>query len=227
MSTNEKAKEAAGKAAAELVKDGMLVGLGTGSTAAFFIDELIERCRQGLKITAVATSIKSQDLARSGNIPMANVNEITSIDLTIDGADEIDSQKRMIKGGGGALVREKILASISKEMVVVVDDHKVVELLGAFPLPVEIIPFAYKSTIHKLDVLGYKGTLRNDSQGLPYVTDNGNYIYDVKFTEPLENPEIVNQQIRNIVGVVETGFFFHMAGRVIIGYSDGKVKIRS
>ena len=223
----KKQKKLREKLPQSLSKDGMLVGLGTGSTASFFIDNLIERCKQGLKITAVATSIKSQDLAREGGIHLVNTDEITSIDLTVDGADEIDNQKRMIKGGGGALVREKILASISKEMIVIVDTHKVVDRLGAFPLPVEIIPFAYKSTIEKLEKLGVKGALRMDGHEFPYVSDNGNYIFDIKFTKPLEDPESVDRQIRGIVGVVDTGFFFNLAGRVVIGHSNGKVEIRS
>lgn len=224
---NERAKEAAGHAAAELIQDGMLVGLGTGSTAEHFIDRLAQRCREGLRIQAVATSKKSSDRASVAGIPIVDVQSVIQIDITVDGADEIDEKKRMIKGGGGALVREKIIASMSREMVVVVDSTKLVKQLGKFPLPVEIVPFAYKSTIHKLEELGYKGTLRQSSESKFYITDNQNYIFDIHFPKLLLNPEKDAERIRYVPGVVDTGFFFNLAGRVVVGYEDGRVEIRS
>lgn len=218
------AKKAVGNAAADFVKSGMLVGLGTGSTASYFIQSLIERCRQGLKIEAVATSERSRQQAIEGGIPFCNIDTITSIDLAVDGADEIDHQKRMIKGGGGALLREKIIASISKEMVVIVDENKLVENLGAFPLPVEIVPFAHQAIIFKINSLGYSGAIRRNQKSEIYITDNGNYIFDIHFQELRDDPEADQQKIQAIPGVVETGFFFNLAGRVLIGRSDGSVK---
>lgn len=220
-------KAAAGKAAAELIQDGMLVGLGTGSTAFHFIDHLIARCQQGLRIQAIATSNRSLEQAKAGNIPILDHNAITSLDVTVDGADEIDPQKRMTKGGGGALLREKIIASMSREMIVVIDESKLVQQLGAFPLPVEIVPFAFKATIDKINRLGYEGTLRSQTSSAPYITDNGNFIYDIHFRELRTNPEEDSEKLRSIPGVVETGFFFHLAGRVIIGRNNGQVEIRS
>lgn len=227
MIDNDISKNSAGKAAAELVKDGMLLGLGTGSTAAYFITHLIERCRQGLKIQAVATSQKTWDQASAGGIPMVNVNAVTALDLTVDGADEIDAQKRMIKGGGGALLREKIIANISREMVVIIDASKEVQHLGKCALPVEMIPFAHHATIFQLKQLGYTGTLRTTAKDQPFITDNNNYIYDIHLQYPCLNPENDDLKIRNIPGIVSTGFFFNLAGRIIVGFKDGHIEIRS
>lgn len=221
------AKKAAGYAAADFVKDGMIVGLGSGTTAAFFIERLIEYCKEGLSIMAVATSSKSEALARNGGIPQIDINSLSAIDLTIDGADEIDKNKCMIKGGGGALLREKIVASMSKEMVVIVDEHKLVDHLGRFPLPIEIVPFAYPATIHRINQLGHSGKLRVDASGEYFVTDNHNYIYDIHFNESIHDPEELHHRLREIVGVVESGLFIHLAGPIVIGHKDGKVEIRS
>ena len=220
-SKNDIAKEAAGKRAADFVKDGMVVGLGTGTTATFFIKYLGVRCQEGLKITAVASSNQSFNLAKSCGIPLLNVDEVVVVDLTVDGADEIDDQKRLIKGGGGALLREKILAYMSKEMVVIVDSTKKVEHLGRFPLPVEISSFAFPATIHHLEKQGYKPALRKTKEGKWFVTDNGNMIVDIQLTFPCLYPEKENEIIKNIPGIIETGFFFHLARRVLIGYPDG------
>jgi ribose 5-phosphate isomerase A len=229
LSPQEKqiACNAAGRAALQFIKDGMLVGLGTGSTASCFIQHLIERCREGLKITAVATSKRSMDQAIKGGIPFVNINEITTIDVTVDGADEIDPQKRMIKGGGGALLREKIMATNSREMIVIVEENKCVNKLGKFPLPIEIVPFAYNATLHQLEKKGYVGKLRTTKTNELYLTDNGNYIFDIHFAQLLENPEEHERIIRAVPGVVETGFFFHLAGHVIVGYGNDHVEIRS
>lgn len=226
-STIDIAKKAAGYAAADLIQNHMKVGIGTGSTAFYFIERLGILCNNGLSIEAVATSQKSEDLAKKAGIPIRNIDRFVSLDIAVDGADEIDPQKRMIKGGGGALLREKIIASMSKEMVVIVDKQKVVEKLGSFPLPVEIIPFGWKATTHHLEKHGFKGNIRQTKEGKDYITDNGNLIYDIHFPSLLSNPEQVEQKIRNIPGVIETGFFFNLAGRVIIGKPDGKVEIRT
>jgi ribose 5-phosphate isomerase A len=219
------AKEAAGKMAADLIQDGMIVGLGTGSTAACFINSLIEHCRNGLKISAVATSERSEQQARQGGIPILDVNSLSSLDVVVDGADEIDRQKRMIKGGGGALLREKIIANMAQEMIVIVDEDKVVDHLGTFPLPVEVVVFAHEVTLHRIKACGYAGAFRREPNGNFYLTDNNNYIIDIKFKKPLSLPEKDNEILRSIPGVVETGFFFNLAGRVIIGQKDGSVNI--
>lgn len=221
-------KRKVGYAAADLVENGMLVGLGTGSTAQYMIERLIERQEdEGLSFTAVATSQASEEQAKAGGVPLVDINTASVIDLTIDGADEIDGKKRMIKGGGGALLREKLIASSSKEMVVIIDETKLVDKLGSFGLPVEIIPFAHQLTLNKLDQLGYTGELRLTPDGKPFVTDNNNYIVDIRFDNCCDNPEEDDANIRQVVGVVETGFFFGIAGRVMIGFQDGRVEIRS
>jgi ribose 5-phosphate isomerase A len=221
------AKKAAGQAAAELVQDGMLIGLGTGSTAAFFIEALSKKCKEGLKISAVATSEQSARQAQQLDIPLEDPETITSLDLTVDGADEIDPHKNMIKGGGGALLREKLLAQASQEMIVVVDESKLVEHLGTHPLPVEIVPFLYRSTLQRLANEGYQGVLRLNRDKDPYVTDNGNYIVDIHYSDPILNPIKEQERLKNITGVIETGLFFHLAGRVIIGYENGSFKIQT
>lgn len=224
--SKENAKKAAGYAAAKFIQDGMLIGLGTGSTAFYFIEALIERCSTShLKISAVATSERSAQQAKAGGIPLYDINKVTSLDLTVDGADEIDHQKRMIKGGGGALLREKIVASISKEMVVVIDNNKLVEQLGVYPLPVEITPFAHQLTASRISKIGCHGTFRKDNTGNLYTTDNGNYIIDIAFPQGCQSPERIHTALKAIPGVIETGFFFNLAGRIVIGYPDGRVKI--
>lgn len=223
----ERAKDAAAKAAVELVQDGMLLGLGTGSTAERFVTHLIERCRHGLRVEAVATSKKTAEQARAGGISILDSDLITHLDMTVDGADEIDPQNRMIKGGGGALLREKIVAAMSDEMVVIVDASKLVAILGVHPLPVEIVSFGYRATLLKLEELGYAGALREGNNGKLFVTDNGNYIVDIRFDVPCVDPETIDREIKTIPGVIETGFFINMAGRVIVGHADGKVDVRT
>ncbi len=218
-------KKSAGEAAAELVQEGMCIGLGTGSTSNYFIKRLAERCASGLKITAVASSQKSAELAKKLGIPLIDIDPLIVLDLTVDGADEIDPQKRMIKGGGGALLREKIVATMSKEMIVIVDAKKCVLELGSSLLPVEIVPFAWKATLHHLASKNIHGNLRFTAEKLPYVTDNGNYIYDIAKEVIVGDLEALNQKIAAVPGVVETGFFFKQAGRVIVGHEDGHVEI--
>ncbi len=222
----EEIKKSVGYKAAELVQDGMIVGLGTGSTAFYLIERLIQRCQEGLKIKAVASSTRSYSQAASGKIPLIEINEISQIDLTLDGADQIDSQKRMIKGAGGALVREKIVAAMSQEMIILIDESKLVSKLGRCKLPVEIIPFALKSTLHHMQKAGYQGSLRCDKNSQLYVTDNGNHIADIDFKDLREDPERDHETLIHIPGVVDTGFFFHLAGRVVVGFFDGQVVIK-
>ncbi|MEI6531942.1 MAG: ribose-5-phosphate isomerase RpiA [Chlamydiota bacterium] len=212
-------KKAVGLFAAQLVPPHIIVGLGTGSTASCFIEALAERVRvEKLPIKGVATSQKSHSLATSLGIQMVNNEDVTYTDLTIDGADEIDPQKCLIKGGGGALVREKILATISHEMIVLVDESKLVKKLGNFGLPVEILPFCYHATMQKIASYDFKISLRKG-----FISDNGNFIVDLHGNfDDLINTE---KQLSAIPGVVDTGLFIGIAGRVIIGRADGTVSI--
>ena len=218
----EKVKKTVGYKAAEFVKSGMLVGLGTGSTAFYFIERLIQKQKEGLKIQAVASSNQSFQQAKEGKIPLIDIETVSFLDLTVDGADEIDPQKRMIKGGGGAHVREKIVASMSREMIVIVDESKLVPTLGKCKLPVEVLPFAKNATLHHITKAGYHGEFRKAQQKL-FSTDNGNLIIDIHFPKPLTQPEEVHETLIHIPGVVDTGFFFNLAGKVIIGFDDGQV----
>jgi ribose 5-phosphate isomerase A len=225
----EKAKQAAAYLAASFVQNGMTIGLGTGSTAHYFIEKLIERHQQeSLRIQTVSSSTRSLEQAKKGGLPTIEINEIETIDLTVDGADEIDHQKRMIKGGGGALLREKIVASMSREMIVIIDETKLVHQLGRHKLPIEVVPFACNATLRHLRKLGFVGGFRTfeEDSSYYYVTDNGNYIIDLHFENLLANPEKEEALIRSIPGVVETGFFFHLAGRVLVGFKDGQVLIK-
>ncbi len=222
-----KAKEAAGQQAAQWVQEGMLVGIGTGSTAAFFIDHLAKRVQGGLKIQAVATSIESEEHARRVGIEILSIDEISRIDLTVDGADEIDLKKRMIKGGGGALLREKIVASNSDEMVVIVDDEKCHDELGGVKLPVEVAPFGAQLTLKKITRLGLQANLRENEEGSLYLTDNHHYIIDIEPSDSFAKAEELEERLKAIPGVLETGFFIQMAGRVIVGHADGTVEIRT
>ena len=221
----EACKKAAAEKAATLVEDGMIVGLGTGSTAAYFIEALAKRHKSGLKVQTVASSTTSLHLAQEGRLPLIDVNSLKSIDLYVDGADEIDPSKQMIKGAGGALLREKILAHMSSEMTVIVDETKLVQALGTRPLPVEIIPFGLHATLHHLHQLGYRVQIRKGPDGQPWMTENSNYIFDVKLSPPCRIKDD-HDRICSIPGVIETGFFQNQAGRVIIGFKDGSVVVQ-
>ncbi len=216
------AKQAAANKAVEYVKDGMVVGLGTGSTAYWAIQYLGERVKQGLTVTTVATSEGTEKIARECGIKVVSLDEVLNIDLDIDGADEIDSNLNLIKGGGGALLREKIVAASSGEFIVIADKSKKVEVLGKFPLPVEILPFGRRHTAAKLNALGCKTSLR-EKEGKPFVTDNGNFILDCHFGAITEAAGL-ELKINTIPGVVECGLFVKMAKRVILGFNDGSVK---
>jgi len=219
------AKKAAAEVAATFVKDGMTIGLGTGSTVYWFIRKLGELSQQGLQIQALATSYQSQHLAKEAGIALIDNNLIQRIDLTIDGADEIDGHKRMIKGGGGALLREKVVASISHEVVIIIDSTKLVNRLGKFPVPVEILAFAYQGIIFSLNEKGYHGFLRLTKEKEPYVTDNGNFIYDIQFDAASFDPEREESELKRIPGVLETGIFCGLAGKVIVGNQDGTTRV--
>lgn len=225
--TQDEIKKRLGHQAALLVEDGMLVGLGTGSTASCLIDSLITRCREGLKITAVSSSNRSLQQAKEGGIPTRDCDTFSIVDLTIDGADEIDPKNRMIKGGGGALVREKILATSSRNMIVIADESKLVSTLGKCPLPIEIIPFGVQATLAKIMSMGYQGSMRkNKESSRLYITDNGNYIFDIHSTKGFPDPEQDHERLIHLPGVVDTGFFFSLPMRLLVGYRDGRVAFR-
>src|SRR5271166_3759997 len=209
-------KEVAGRAAARLVRDGDVVGLGTGSTAYFAVIALGERVKAGLKIIGIPTSVQTADLAGSVGIPLTTLDEHPEIDITIDGADEIDPQLRLIKGGGGALLREKVVASASKKMVVVADSGKMVPVLGKFPLPVEIVSFARTVVAKKIESLGASVKLRLRPDGSPYLTDNCNQILDCCFRE-IENPSALALALSNTPGIIEHGLFIGLASVVLVG----------
>ncbi|HGA0509762.1 ribose-5-phosphate isomerase RpiA [Bacillus pacificus] len=213
-------KQLAGEYAATFVKDGMKIGLGTGSTVYWTIEKLGERVKEGLSFQAVPTSKETEVLAQQLNIPLISLNDIQSLDLTIDGADEIDSNLHLIKGGGGALLREKIVASSSKELLIIADESKLVTHLGTFPLPVEIIPFSWKQTESKIQSLGCQTTLRlKDNE--TFITDNNNMIIDCVFPHNITNPANLHNHLKMITGVVETGLFVNMTSMAIIGTKNG------
>ncbi|WP_106766135.1 ribose-5-phosphate isomerase RpiA [Paenibacillus faecalis] len=217
-------KKNAAEKAVESIQDGMKIGLGTGSTAYWAIVRIGELVREGLNIEAVATSKASELLALEHGITLTPFQQIGRLDLAIDGADELDSQLRLIKGGGGALLREKITAFHSDQLLIVADESKSVSALGTFPLPVEIVPFAKEWTCDAIESLGCSVQLRKDESGDLYVTDNGNYIVDCNFGI-INYPEQLQQHLKRIPGVVEHGLFIGMADKAFIGRSDGAVDV--
>jgi ribose 5-phosphate isomerase A len=213
---NEQEKELAGRAAAKLVRHGDIVGLGTGSTAYFAVVAIGERVKSGLKITGIPTSDATATLARSLGIPLTTLDENPVIDITIDGADEIDPQLRLIKGGGGAMLREKIIASASKKMVVIADSSKIVRTLGKFPLPVEIIDFAQAVLEKQIRALGAMTKLRTKSDGTPFISDEGHHILDCSFGK-ISDPPALARTLNDIPGVVEHGLFIGLVKLVLVG----------
>ncbi|MFB6343178.1 ribose-5-phosphate isomerase RpiA [Saccharicrinis sp. FJH62] len=213
-------KKIAGEKAAEYIKDGMILGMGTGSTAYYMIKRVGELVAGGLKIKAVATSKSTENLAAELNIPLLTVEEVDSIDLVIDGVDEIDPQFNAIKGGGGALFREKIVAKLAKEIIWIMDESKLVDAIGNFPLPVEILPYGYTQHLRRLEEFGFNPVLRLSKEGDTYITDNGNYIADLHLGKPM-NIEDVHHKLRDLTGVLETGLFLNMCNRIVVGTDDG------
>ncbi|MGJ8547019.1 MAG: ribose-5-phosphate isomerase RpiA [Sulfitobacter sp.] len=232
LSPIDKAKFVAAKRAAEFVEDGMRVGLGTGSTAAWLVRCLGEKVReQGLRIKGVPTSTRTAELARDVGIEVISLDEAKWLDLTIDGADEFDGDLNLIKGGGGALLQEKIVATASDQMVVIADIGKEVEHLGAFPLPVEVIPFGWQTTqalveetLISMDVLGRNSTLRMNGD-VPFITDEGNHILDLH-VKRIGNPRQLSLVLNQMPGIVENGLFIDICDVVVIGFGDGRVELR-
>lgn len=217
-------KRAAGRAAADLVPEGARLGLGTGSTVRHVLERLAERIAgEGLTMVGVPTSEDTARRARALGIPLADLDELDGLDLAIDGADEVDPRKNLIKGGGGALLREKIVACAASELVVVVGEDKLSERLGGFALPVEVTPFGHRHTAAAVSRLGVQPRLRT-REGEPFVTDNGNFVLDCPFGE-IEDPSRLETELDRIPGVVECGLFVGLAGRILVGRSDGGVTV--
>ncbi len=224
MLTQDQIKEKIGQYAADYVKQGMKVGLGTGSTVFYLLKELGRRKAQGLHFTAVCTSVQTQRVLSEEGIEFLTLDEVDRLQVAIDGADEIDPAGNMIKGGGGALLREKIVEYNADELIIIVDEKKLVDNLGAFPLPVEVVTFGWKQVRQKLvDTYGIDVT-RREKSGNPFITDQGNYILDCHFGL-ITDPAQLNTNIHLIPGVVETGLFVGMADKAITGYADGTIKL--
>ncbi|MFP7673560.1 ribose-5-phosphate isomerase RpiA [Marivita sp. S0852] len=232
LSPIDKAKFVAAKRAADLVEDGMQVGLGTGSTAAWLVRHLGERVRDsGLRIKGVPTSTRTAQLAHEAGIEVISLDEAKILNMTIDGADEFDGNLNLIKGGGGALLQEKIVAAASEDVVIIADAAKEVGTLGAFPLPIEVIQFGWTTTqmlveelLVSTDVMGRKTTLRMNGDK-PFVTDEGNFILDLHLSR-IGNARQLAMALNQMPGVVENGLFIDLCDRVIIGYADGRVETR-
>lgn len=217
-------KQAAAEKAVNYISDGMTIGLGTGSTAFWAIKKIGELVREGLRIRAIATSVQSQNLAIEEGISMVSFSDIEHIDVTIDGADEVDVKLNLIKGGGGALLHEKIVGASTKRYIIIVDESKCVNTLGKFPLPVEIVPFGWEMTMKKLQQLKCITRLRLAEKG-PFITDSGHYISDCSFNE-IREPGSLEALINMIPGVVENGLFVNMTNVLVVGYANGEVKVR-
>ena len=228
-SPGDEERRRAAEAALEDVRPGMKLGLGSGRTAEQFVRLLAERVRGGLAVVGVPTSARTAELARAEGIPLATLDDEPVLDLVVDGADEVDPQLRLIKGGGGALLREKIVASASARMIIVADEGKLVDALGAFPLPIEIVPFGatpIRLAIERMVArLGLSGSMAWRRAGAgPYVTDGGNHILDVSLGR-IEDPERLAQELDSMPGVVEHGLFIGLASLVVVAGSDGVTRL--
>jgi ribose 5-phosphate isomerase A len=223
----ESPKSAAGRQAAELVRDGMNLGLGTGSTVHFALVALAGRIRsEGLQVRGIPTSLETERKARELGIPLATLAELEALDLTIDGADEIDPAFDMIKGGGGALLREKVVASISARVVIVVGPNKLVQRLGTtFALPIEVAPFALEVVKRRVVALGCDPRVRQ-ANGRTFTTDNGNAILDCRFAHGIADPKRLALELDSLPGVVESGLFIGLAHTLVIGHDDGHTELR-
>lgn len=221
MGSTDESKILVGEEVVKYIKDGMKVGLGSGSTMFYMVQKLGERVKkEGLNIIGIPTSSETAEWANEFGVPFTDFSNIQQLDIAIDGADEVDPNLQLIKGGGGALVREKIVADAAKEFYVIVDDSKTVDHLGAFSLPVEVVPFGWQVTAAKVAKLGCDPILRR-KDGEIFVTDNRNYILDCNFNKILE-PEKLHNDLKSMVGVVETGLFINMTTKLLVG-KDGEV----
>jgi ribose 5-phosphate isomerase A len=222
---NEQEKEVAARASLRFIEDRQIVGLGSGSTATRFIKLLGEEVRKGLRIRGIPTSVQSKELAETLGIPLTTLDECQEIAVTVDGADEVDPQLRLIKGGGGALLREKIVASATRQLVIVADASKQVGKLGKFPLPVEVIRFAQALVAKRIAALGARVELRKLLDGKPFVTDENNHILDCHFGE-IQDPDRLARELSDMPGVVEHGLFIGMASVVLVARGSEIVELR-
>lgn len=218
------AKEAAARAACEHLEDGMVVGLGTGSTAAFAVKRVAERVEEGLDVRGVPTSVETMELARHLGVELTTLDDVEAVDVTIDGADEVTPDRQLIKGLGGALLREKIVASVTDRQVIIVDERKLVDRLGSrAPLPVEVLRFGRRPVSRHLREMGFAPQLREDEDGAPFLTDNGNLVLDLPLDE-VEDPHELEAAIDRVPGVVENGLFLDMVDDVVVGEPDGSTR---
>lgn len=208
-------KKIAGIKATEYIEDNMIIGLGTGSTAYYMIERVGQLVKQGLNIKAVATSQSTADLANEFNIPLVSIDQVERIHLAIDSVDEINGDFNAIKGGGGALFREKMVANIADKVIWIMDSSKVVDSIGAFPLPVEILPYGYSHILKKLNLLSLNPVLRMKGD-VPFLTDNHNYIVDLHLGKAFDIKD-VSEKLKAISGVLETGLFLNTPDRIIVG----------
>jgi ribose 5-phosphate isomerase A len=222
---NDLEKEAAARASLRFLKDGQVVGLGTGSTATHFIKLLGNEVEKGLRIRGIPTSDRSRELALSLGIPLITLDDCQEIDVTVDGADEVDPQLRLIKGGGGALLREKIVASATRQMIVVADRSKQVPRLGKFPLPVEVIRFAQALVSKRIRALGAEVQLRRNPDGSPFITDENNHILDCRFGE-MRDPDGLARELSWMPGVVEHGLFIGMANLALFARGGEIIELK-
>jgi ribose 5-phosphate isomerase A len=218
-------KEAAARASLRFVHDGNVVGLGTGSTAAYAVRFLGDQVRAGLKIRGIPTSVHTRDLAASLGIPLTTLDECQQIDVDIDGADEFDPKLNLIKGGGGALLREKIIASASRQVVIIADSSKQAAVLGTFPLPVEVVGFAQPLVAKRITALGATVKLRQDAKGNPFVTDEGHHILDCSFGK-IPDPPALARILSDMPGVVEHGLFINLASVVLVAKGENVTELR-
>jgi len=224
--TIDEQKQAAARASLDFVAEGQIVGLGSGSTAAYVVRFLGERVRAGLKIRGIPTSNETRDLALSLGIPLVTLDEFQEVDVTIDGADEIDPHLNLIKGGGAAFLREKIVASASRKLVIVADSTKLVPVLGKAPVPVEVIPFAQALVTKEIAALGATVNLRRNAAGEAWVTDEGHHILDCQFGG-IADPPVLAHKLSDIAGVVEHGLFIDMADVALVAGASGVREIKT
>lgn len=218
MANQDNAKKLAGEASLRHIENGMTIGLGSGSTVYWMMRKLGQYVQEGLDVKGIASSRQTENWAKEFGVPLTNFHETQHIDTTIDGADEVDEAWNLIKGGGGALVREKVIADAADKFVVIIDESKLVSHLGDFRLPVEILPFGWEVTAERIAGLGGVSALRQGADGA-FVSDNGNYIVDCDFGA-INDPKLLHQHLKQLTGVVETGLFVSMADDVIAGYAD-------
>ncbi|RKD24453.1 ribose 5-phosphate isomerase A [Ammoniphilus oxalaticus] len=217
-------KRIAAEKAVEWIEDGMLIGLGSGSTVYWFIRKLAERVHDGLRIQGIPSSKRTEQWADEMGIPLTDFSKTDRLDLAIDGADEVDPKLNLIKGGGGSLLREKLVNQVADKLIIIVDDSKAVLQLGQFPLPVEVVPFAWQTTVNRLRELGVEPRLRMDG-ARPFVSNNQNYIFDCAF-QTIRDPQALHRELKQVLGVVETGLFLNMADLVLIGSEQGVQQLK-